>query len=144
MMAALLAVDLLACATNMVVCGWLLTDRGLSRFPRVGCALLVAGSCVNVIGIYGMLASVDGFFYGDVWPSEVLVDVGVAALMLRWAWRRHAAAAEPACSCSPVLAAGAERLRPHRCAESAHGAAMLRALGESSGVSTMGARPWCP
>lgn len=97
MTAGLLGIDLLACTTVMFTAGWLLTDRLLSRIARVACALVAAGACVNAIGIYGMLTSVDGFFYGDVWPSEVLVDIGLAALMVRWAMRLHLAASEPAC-----------------------------------------------
>lgn len=97
MSATLLVVDLAACAAVTVASGWLVTERLLSRLARVACALLAAGACVNTIGIYGMLANVDGFFYGDVWPSEVLVDIGLALLMGRWATRLHMAAAEPAC-----------------------------------------------
>ena len=93
----LLAVDLLACCTVMIVSGWLVTDRLLSRTARVACALVAGGGCVNTIGIYGMLGNVDGFFYGDVWPSEVVVDIGVAALLVRWAVKLHAAQREPAC-----------------------------------------------
>jgi hypothetical protein len=96
-MAVLLAVDFVACLTVMLMSGWLITEQRLSRFARVACALLVAGACVNTIGIYGMLANVDGFFYGDVWPSEVLVDIGIATLMVRWALRLHLAPCEPSC-----------------------------------------------
>jgi hypothetical protein len=95
-MAALLAVDLIACCTVTLMSGWLITDQRLSRFARVACALVVAGACVNTVGIYGMLVNVDGFFYGDVWPSEVLVDIGVATLLVRWVVRLHASPREPA------------------------------------------------
>jgi hypothetical protein len=93
----LLFVDLAACALATLAAAWLVTDRHLSRMARVCCAGIVAGACVNTIGIYGMLAAVDGFFYGDVWPSEVLVDIGVAFLLLRWAIRLHHAPRESAC-----------------------------------------------
>jgi hypothetical protein len=96
MTVSLLGVDFIACATVMLAAGWLLTERRLSRVARVACAIVAAGSCVNAIGIYGMLANVDGFFYGDVWPSEVLVDIGLAALMVRWSVRLHLEANEPA------------------------------------------------
>jgi hypothetical protein len=93
----LLGVDFIASATVTLTAGWLLTERLLSRFARVACALLAAGACVNSIGIYGMLTNFDGFVYGDVWPSEVLVDIGLAVLLVRWAMRLHLAASEPAC-----------------------------------------------
>ncbi|KJV36084.1 hypothetical protein [Luteibacter yeojuensis] len=93
----LLVVDLAACGLVTLTAGWLVTDRQLSRAARVCCAAIVAGACVNTIGIYGMLAALDGFFYGDVWPSEVLVDVGVASLLLRWAVRLHRAPRESTC-----------------------------------------------
>jgi len=96
MTVSLLSIDLMACVTVMLMAGWLLTERRLSRFARVACALVAAGACVNSIGIYGMLANVDGFFYGDVWPSEVLVDIGLAVLMVSWAVRLHMGASEPA------------------------------------------------
>jgi hypothetical protein len=27
------------------------------------------------------------FSYGDVWPGEVVVNIGATAMMLRWTWR---------------------------------------------------------
>ncbi|QWT19091.1 hypothetical protein KPL74_15220 [Bacillus sp. NP157] len=95
MIFSLLSIDLVATSVATAMAGWLLTDRLLSRPARLCCAAIGAGACVNSIGIYGMLANVDGFFYGDVWPSEVLVDVGVAALLVRWAYRLHHQRAEP-------------------------------------------------
>jgi hypothetical protein len=97
MMAGLLMIDLLACGVGALMAGWLLTDRALSRVGRVCCGLIAVGECVNTIGLYGMVASLDGFFYGDVWPSEVLVDIGVAALLARWALRLHNAPRSSAC-----------------------------------------------
>lgn len=96
MMSALLGLDFLACFTVTITAGWLLTDRMLSRLARIACAFVAAGACVNSIGICGLLANVDGF-RGDVWPSELLVDIGVAALLVRWARRLHRAAEEPVC-----------------------------------------------
>ncbi|MGA7438510.1 MAG: hypothetical protein WBW32_10350 [Luteibacter sp.] len=93
----LLGVDLVACVTVTIASGWLVTESRMSRVARVACAFLAAGACVNTVGIYGMLTNVDGFFYGDVWPSEVMVDIGLATLMLRWAVRLHLASHEPVC-----------------------------------------------
>ena len=97
MMTAMLAVDLLACITLMVAAGWLLTDTAMSRSARMACALVAAGACVDAIGMYNMLAELDGHAYGDVWPSETLVDVGFAALMVRWAFRLNLQPGEQAC-----------------------------------------------
>jgi hypothetical protein len=93
----IMALDFVACVALMATAAWLLTDRNLSRTARTACALIASGACVDAIGMYGMLLDLDGPAYGDVWPSEALVDLGFAVLMIRWTWRLRLAAAEPVC-----------------------------------------------
>jgi len=78
----------LACSLIMAICGlWVLTGRQMSRTVRVCCALIAAGGSVNAMGMLAALFSVGKFVYGDIWPGEVIVNIGVSALMTRWIWQ---------------------------------------------------------
>lgn len=87
----------LFCSVLMSICGfWLLTERSMSRAVRINCALVACGGSVNSMGMIAALGHYGGFVYGDIWPGEVIVNVGAAALMVRWTWlsrqRRRAVA----------------------------------------------------
>ncbi|UPG85326.1 hypothetical protein L2Y94_18785 [Luteibacter aegosomatis] len=78
----------LVCNFSMCLCGmWLLTEPSMSRVVRIYCALIACGGAVNTAGMLAALTDFRGFSYGDVWPGEAIVNVGAAAMMLRWTWR---------------------------------------------------------
>ena len=78
----------LACSLIMAVCGlWVLTGRHMPRTVRVCCALIASGGSVNALGMLAALFSVGKFVYGDIWPGEVIVNIGTAALMTHWIWQ---------------------------------------------------------
>lgn len=75
----------LCCSLAMTACGlWLLTERSMPRLVRVFCTLITSGGSVNVFGLVAALLDVGDFVYGNIWPGEVIVNIGTAALMLRW------------------------------------------------------------
>ena len=78
----------LACSLIMAVCGlWVLTERDMPRTVRICCALIASGGSVNALGMLAALFGVGKFVYGDIWPGEVIVNIGAAALMTRWIWQ---------------------------------------------------------
>lgn len=87
MMDATMAINL-ACNFVMCLCGmWLLTERTMGRLVRIYCALIACGGAVNTAGMLAALTDFHNFSYGDIWPGEVIVDIGATAMMLRWTWR---------------------------------------------------------
>lgn len=77
----------LCCSVAMTVCGlWIVTGASQPRLERVYCALIASGSSVNVLGLVAALQDATDFLYVDIWPGEVIVNLGAAALMIRWAW----------------------------------------------------------
>jgi hypothetical protein len=75
----------LCCSIAMSLCGfWLLTERSLPQLVRLFCTLVATGGSVNVLGMCAALIHLGDFIYGDIWPGEVIVNIGAAALMLRW------------------------------------------------------------
>ncbi|HEV2681337.1 MAG TPA: hypothetical protein VGV14_12610 [Rhodanobacter sp.] len=91
----------LGCSLIMTACGlWILTERRMSRVVRIFCALIATGGSVNALGMIAALCNLGNFVYGDIWPGEVIVNIGTSALMMRWTWRtlnpqRHAACPNP-------------------------------------------------
>ena len=83
----------LCCSIGMAACGlWLTSSNSMPRLVRIYCALIACGGSVNSIGMLCALLNVHGFTYGDIWPGEAIVNVGAAALMIRWTWlSRHPA-----------------------------------------------------
>lgn len=78
----------LACSLIMAACGlWILTGRQMSREVRLCCALIASGGSVNAMGMLAASFHVGEFVYGDIWPGEVIVNIGAAALMTRWIWQ---------------------------------------------------------
>jgi hypothetical protein len=80
------------CSVMMGICGlWILTERSMPRLVRISSALIATGGSVNVIGMLSALAHLGGYVPESIWPGEVIVNVGAAALMMRWTWRlrRH-------------------------------------------------------
>jgi hypothetical protein len=92
----------LACSLAMTTCGlWILTGQHMSRLVRIFCALIATGGSVNALGMIAALCNLGNFVYGDIWPGEVIVNIGTSALMMRWTWRtlnsqRHVASPNPA------------------------------------------------
>jgi hypothetical protein len=83
------------CSLVMAICAlWILTGQDMSRLVRIGCGLIVTGGSANIIGLLSALAHIGGYAPATIWPGEVIVNVGVAALMMRWTLRlrRHAMA----------------------------------------------------
>jgi hypothetical protein len=77
----------LCCNVAMTVCGlWIVTGASQPRLERIYCALIASGSSVNALGLAAALCSATNFLYVDIWPGEVIVNLGAAALMIRWAW----------------------------------------------------------
>jgi hypothetical protein len=75
----------LCCSLIMAVCGfWLLTERSMPQSVRLFSTLIATGGSVNVLGMSAALFHLSGFVYGEIWPGEVIVNIGAAALMLRW------------------------------------------------------------
>lgn len=78
----------LVCNLAMGLCGmWLLTERSMGRLVRIYCALIACGGAVNAAGMLAALLDFHDLNYGDIWPGEVIVNIGAAAMMLRWTWR---------------------------------------------------------
>ncbi len=78
----------LGCSLTMAICGlWILTGRSMPRLVRVFCALIATGGTVNVLGMLAALCNIGNFVYGDIWPGEVVVNIGASALMARWIWQ---------------------------------------------------------
>jgi hypothetical protein len=80
------------CSLIMAICGlWILTERSMPRLVRTCSGLIATGGTVNIIGMLSALAHVGGYAPENIWPGEVIVNVGSSALMMRWTWRlrRH-------------------------------------------------------
>jgi hypothetical protein len=76
------------CSLVMAICGlWILTERSMPRLVRSCSGLIATGGSVNIIGMLSALAHVGGYAPETIWPGEVIVNVGAAALMMRWTWR---------------------------------------------------------
>lgn len=75
----------LCCSLTMTACGlWLVTERSMPQLVRIFCTLIASGGSVNVFGMGAALLNIGDFVYGNIWPGEVIVNIGAAALMLRW------------------------------------------------------------
>lgn len=76
------------CSLVMAICGlWILTDPSMSRLVRICSGLIATGGGSNLIGMISALAHAGGYAPETIWPGEVIVNVGSAALMMRWTWR---------------------------------------------------------
>jgi hypothetical protein len=82
-------VDMVCCIAMAGTGGWLMTDPSLSRAARVGCALIACAACVNFIGLATMTLQGDFKLRRGIWPSDVLLDMGVTWLIVRWAAVQH-------------------------------------------------------
>lgn len=91
----------LVCSLVMTICGlWVLTGRQKSREIRLCCALIASGGSVNAMGMLAASFHVGQFVYGDIWPGEVIVNVGAAALMTRWIWQMRQSKKSPVVAAS--------------------------------------------
>jgi len=77
----------LCCSVVMALSGlWLLTETAMPRIVRIFCALIACGGSVNSLGMVADLFQVGGFAYGDIWPGEAIINVGLATMLGRWTW----------------------------------------------------------
>jgi len=67
---------------------WQVTDAAQPRFERLVMTFLACGAVVNVVGVSEALAGTGTglFSHAFVWPSEVALNLGVAALLVRWCY----------------------------------------------------------
>jgi len=67
---------------------WQVTDAAQPRIERFFTTFLACGAIVNVVGVSEALAGTGTglFFHAFVWPSEVALNLGVAAMLVRWCY----------------------------------------------------------
>lgn len=78
----------LACSVVMMISAcWLLTDQSLRRINRTCHAFIAAGALANIFGIVADRIGFQDISYGNVWPGEVVVNIGLAVMLGATFWR---------------------------------------------------------
>ncbi|PTR35083.1 hypothetical protein C8J98_101345 [Luteibacter sp. OK325] len=67
---------------------WQVTDATQPRLERLCMTLLACGAVVNVVGVSEAVAgtSTGLLSHAFVWPSEAALNLGAAAMLMRWSY----------------------------------------------------------
>jgi lipoprotein signal peptidase len=79
--------DLVCSVVIMISACWLLTDLSLRRINRTCHACIAAGALANIFGIVADRIGFQDISYGNVWPGEVVVNIGLAVMLGATFWR---------------------------------------------------------
>ncbi|UNK42846.1 hypothetical protein MNO14_01685 [Luteimonas sp. S4-F44] len=62
---------------------WMMTATGQPRGIKLCGTLVAAGAIVDVVGLVAAMAT--GHGYAAIWPGELVLNGGMALLLLEWA-----------------------------------------------------------
>ncbi|MEN4903980.1 hypothetical protein [Luteimonas sp. TWI1416] len=61
---------------------WMMTATVYGRGIKLCCALVAAGAIVDVVGLVEAMLTASG--YAAIWPGELVLNAGMALLMIEW------------------------------------------------------------